>query len=425
MLESHKMLNRLREDVIGNIMKQELRQIFPYTILLISVSSILQWCSLPIGNTFLWWLLQSFMLFILYKLKPIKYVIFPIKLFLFYLGFSAIYGAIFMTENYWDWKLLVSNLMIFSLPLASMVFGDPVHLRRILKCWFRYAWIILILLVPFLSSDAYGRFLVPFTFLALFLTQLNKKYIIFTITAYLITIILGVESRSDILKFSICLILGLSMLFSFIWKRRELILTIAITMIIMPIIFFTLGVGGIFNIFNIEEELGLEGKYQLQNSEGKEYSALSDTRTFLYAEELQSAIKNNYVIIGHSIARGYESMAFGNLADKAMGIKRGERQSCETSILNVFNYFGIIGVVLYLIIFLKASFLAIYRSRNTFIPIIGIYVAFRWVFAWIEDFSRFDLNYLFLWIFIGMCYSPVFRNMSNQDFKNWLCNIIR
>ena len=45
--------------------------------------------------------------------------------------------------------------------------------------------------------------------------------------------------------------------------------------------------------------------------------------------------------------------------------------------------------------------------------------------AWIEDFSRFDLNYLFLWIFIGMCYSPVFRNMSNNDFRNWLYNIIR
>lgn len=405
-------------------MKQALRRIFPYTILLISISSVLGWCSLPIRNTFSWWLLQSFILFIFYKLKPKKYVIFPIKLFLFYLGFSAIYGAIFMTENYWDWKFLVNNLMVFSLPLASLVFGNSIYLPLVLKCWFKYAWIILILLMPFLSSDAYGRFLVPFTFLALFITRLNKKYVILTIIAYLITITLGSASRSDMLKFSVCLILGLSMWFSTIWIRRKLIWSIAIVMMASPIIFFILGISGKFNIFNIEEEFGLEGRYELRSSKGEEYSALTDTRTFLYVEELQSAVNNGYVILGRSIARGYDSITFGDWADKTMGIQRGERQGCETSILNVFNYFGVIGVVIYFIIFFRASFLAICQSRNVFIPVIGFYIAFRWLFAWIEDFSWFDLNYLFLWIFIGMCYSPVFRNMSNSDFKNWLRNII-
>lgn len=406
-------------------MKQKLRQIFPYTILLISVYTVLQWCSLPIGNTFLWWLLQSFILFIFYKLRPNKYVIFPIKLFLLYLGFSAIYGAVFMAENYWDWKLLINNLIIFSLPLASLIFGNPIHLPLVLKCWFRYAWIILILLTPFLSSNAYGRFLVPFTFLALFFTCLNKKYVIFTIAAYLITIILGSASRSDMLKFSICLILGLSILIPFIWEKRKLIFSIAITMMITPIILFILGISGIFNIFNIEEELGLEGKYEIQNLKNEEYSMLTDTRTLLYVEELQSAINNDYVILGRSIARGHDSFLFGDWINETTGTKRGERQSSEVSILNVFNYFGIVGVVIYFIIFFRATFLAICRSQNVFIPVIGIYVAFRWLFAWIEDFSKFDLNYLFLWIFMGICYSPLFRNMSNQDFKNWLHKIIR
>lgn len=406
-------------------MKRELERILPYTILLISISSILQWCTLPIKNTFLWWLLQSFILFIFYKLKPIKYVIQPIKFFSTYLVFSAIYGAIFMTENYWDWKLLVSNLMVFFLPLASLTFGNPVYIPNVLKCWFKYAWIILIFLIPFLQSNAYGRFLVPFTFLALFITHLNKKYILLTLIAYSITIFYGYDSRSDVLKFSICLVLGISMLFPYIWKMKKFLWCIAITLIITPIIFFILGVSGAFNIFKIEEELGLEGKYKMKNSGGDEYSALTDTRTFLYVEELQSAINNNYIVFGRSIARGYDSASIGDLIDAATGIKRGERQSCETSILNIFNYFGAIGVLIYFIIFFRASFLAILHSQNIFIPVIGIYVAFRWLFAWIEDFSYFDLNYMFLWIFVGMCYSPIFRNMSNQDFKKWLYKIIR
>ena len=331
-----------------------------------------------------------------------------------------------MAENYWDWKFLVSNLMVFSLPCASYIYARPVILNNTLKCWFKYAWIIFLILLPFLRSDAFGRYLVPFTLLALFLPFLNKKYLLLTIAAYLITITLGSASRSDMLKFSVCLILGISLFLArYKWYNKKTFSMIVYLFLFIPFIFFTLGVTNTFNIFKIEEELGLEDKYTLANSKGTEYSALIDTRTFLYAEEISSAINNNYVILGRSIARGYDSAAFGKGADKIMDLKRGERQGCETSILNIFNHFGIVGVILYLFIFWKATYLAINKSRNIFVPIIGLYVAFRWMFAWIEDFSRFDLNYLFLWIFIGICYSPIYRNMTNKEFKSWLYRIIQ
>lgn len=416
---------KLKELVTGKQMKRFFIKILPYTILLISISSILQWCSLPIGNTFLWWTLQSIILYIFIKLKPKDYNIFPIKLFLFYLIISALYGAIFMTENYWDWKLLVNNLMVFSLPLAGFVFFQPKLLNRLLRRWFKYSWIILIILMPFLGSDAYGRFLVPFTFIALYFPLASKKYKILTLFAFFITITIGNDSRSDMLKFTICLLLGISLWLGFIWKKRKIIITMSLFLLATPIILFILGVTNTFNIFQIEEELNIKNKYIIENKDGERHSALVDTRTFLYAEQIQSAIKNNYVLFGRSIARGYDSVSFGDWADKAMGIKRGERQRCETSILNIFNYFGIIGIILYLVIFIYASFLAIYKSRNLFISVIGIYVAFRWLFAWIEDFSRFDLNYLFLWILIGICYSPIFRNMSNKEFILWFKNVTK
>lgn len=401
------------------------KQILPYSILLISISSILQWCTLPIGNTFLWWILQGIILFLFVKLRPQRYTIIPIKVFLIYLIFSAIYGAIYMTENYWDWKLLVNNFMFFSLPLASFVFSRPSILKKLLKCWFKYSWFILFTLIPFLISDAYGRFLVPFTFLALLFPVIKGKYRLFILAAYLITITLGSESRSDTIKFTICLLLGLSLYIPTIWKNKKMILTGYYSLLIIPIILFILGVTNTFNIFRLEEELGLEGRYTLKDNKGDEYSALGDTRTFLYVEVLKSAINNDYTLIGRSIARGYDSMTFGEEIDKAKEIKRGERGGCETSILNIFNYFGITGVIIYFIIFARASFLAICRSKNIFLPVIGIYIAFRWLFAWIEDFSRFDLNYLFLWIFIGMCYSPFFRQMKNKEIIIWVNQITK
>lgn len=407
-------------------MKSILKKILPYTILLVSISSILQWCSLPIGNTFVWWLLQSFILYIIIKLQPNKYQILPIKLFLICLMGATLYGAFFMAENYWDWKLLVNNLMTFSLAFVAYTYSIPSLLVSTLKCWFKYAWIILFLLMPFLASDAYGRFLVPFTVLALCFPLLTKKYIILTFIAYIITVVLGIQSRSDIIKFTITLLLGISLIIiPQLWKSKKRIQFIMNTLMIIPIILFTLGATGIFNIFKIEEELNLKDTYTMTSEYGNEYSALVDTRTGLYIEEIESAINNDYVIYGRSIARGYDSQLFGESINELTQTQRGERGSCETSILNIFNYFGLIGVCIYMLIFWKAAYLAISHSNNSFLPVIGIYVAFRWSFAWIEDFSRFDLNYMFLWILIAICYSPIYRKMNNQEFKQLFNRILQ
>lgn len=402
----------------------KLTQSLSLSLIFIGIFTVLAWCSLPIGNTFVWWCINVWVLYIFYRLKPSHYNIWQINLFLIYLICSAIYGAILQTENYWDWKLLVNNLIVFSLPLASYAFVKPELLIKNLRTWFKYAPFILIILVPFLSSDAFGRYLVPYSFLALFLPLLNKKYGLLIILAYLITITIGNESRSDMLKFSVCILLG-GLAINFIYSKiKKTFKLIHVLLLLLPLILFVLGITGIFNIFQIEQELGLEDKYTMKSNED-EYSALVDTRTFLYVEEIESALKHNYVFQGRSIARGYDSLAFGESIDKALETKRGERQSCETSILNIFNYFGLIGVFIYFIIFASASYKAIYQSNNRYIPIIGLYVAFRWFFAWIEDFSRFDLNYLFLWIMIGICYSPIFRNMTDSDVKKMISSIVK
>ncbi len=415
------MQNTLKALVIGNSMKTYLAKLLPYSILLISISSVLQWCTLPIGNTFLWWLLQSIILYTFYKMSPKQYSIPTIRIFLIYLFISAIYGAIFMTENYWDWKLLIRNLMIFMLPLACYCYVDPETLKSTIKIWLNYAWIIVLCLTPFLESDAFGRILVPMSFLSLFLPFVKKRYVLFIIISYLITLILGSDSRSDALKFSITILIGLAC--GLLWEKRffeKFINTLSRLFLFAPFVFFTLGITGTFNIFQIERELGLEGRYTMNMSSGDQISVFSDTRTFLYVEEITSAISHDYVIWGRSIARGYESAVFGQSSDVPEYRQRNERGDCETSILNIFNYFGVIGVIIYFVVFAAAVNSAQKKSNNIYVKAIGLYVAFRWMFAWVEDFSRFDLNYLFLWIMIGMCHSPLFLNLSNEDVKKWV-----
>lgn len=398
-----------------------------YAILLISVSSVLAWCELPIGNTVLWWLLDGLVLIQFLRLSKGKERIKPIFFFLLCVFISFVYGATIQAHTYWQWKQLIGNAMIFALPLAVYVFSEPNILSGVVRFWKRRAWIILLILAPFLGSDAFGAFLVPYSFLALFLPVLNVRNRVVVLIAYVITITLGDSSRSDMIKFTVCLLLGCIGSIPYVctlfkrWQKKIIYFLWA-----TPVVLFILGATGVFNIFNIEEEFGLEGKYMMTSyGSDEEDSALADTRTFLYVEEINSAIDNNYVIYGRSMARGYDSAAFGASADESMKLKfgdsgRGERGHAEASILNIFNFFGLIGVLIYMWIFVAASYKAVTQSKNNFVPIIGVFVAFRWLYGWAQDFSNFDLSYLFIWIMIGMCFSENYRNMTDEEFAAWV-----
>lgn len=155
-------------------------------------------------------------------------------------------------------------------------------------------------------------------------------------------------------------------------------------------------------------------------------SILDDTRTLVYTEVLNDAQKNNYIIQGHSLARGYYSPIFNDFINKnSDGLLKGERAACEVCILNVFTYMGIIGVILYMSIFIKSTYIAMFKSNNDYVKVIAIFVLFRWIYSWIEELSSFNISYLSLWIMVAICFSPYFRKMSNSEFKNWFHSILK
>lgn len=406
-------------------------KILPYLTLLITLSSVLPWSTLKIGNTTFWWIVEAFILFLLFISRSKSYRVWPINAFLLMVLISAIYGATIQAENYWDWKELVSNFMIFSLAMSVYVYDPPQVLTQTLHVWFKWAWLLFIVIAFSLESDGFGNYFVPYVFAALFWPELNNKQKLLMVVAFLITFFLGYESRSGVVRFTVAILLGSLLLFD-MFKRKIAALSklLYILLLFSPIVLFALGITGTFNIFSIGEEFGIEDKYTVKDEFGNEVSRVADTRTFIYLEEIKSAIKYNYVIQGRSIARGYESSFFadmnvGSESDNAASLRFGERQSCEVSILNIFNYFGIIGVIVYFLIFARAAYLAVWRSNNKYMRLVGIFVAFRWMYAWVEDFTNFGLNYFFLWILIGMCYSPHFREMNDYKFYSWLRKSIR
>lgn len=410
----------------GNIMESVYIKYLKPAVLMISIGSVAQWLSLSVGPAVVWWAINLLILYCFYRLLPTKTEYRPIQLrWWLVLVFVNVGYGVFMAENYWDWKNLINNTITFLMPCAALVFYQPNRLGPILSYWLKYALWIFAFLAPFMGSDAIGRYLVPFCFLALFFPILPKKLKLCVLGAFAITILIGQDSRSDMLKFCVSILLAYIAHWKWFLKKSEILLnSIRFAGFLLPIVLLILGFTGIFNIFQIQETLGVsDEEYTITNtSTGEKISMAQDTRTFLYIEEAESAINHNYVLQGRSMARGCDSPFFAWMIDDQLSgdYHPGERASSEVSILNVFNYFGLIGVFLYFLIFWNAVKLAISDSNNIYIKVIGLYVTFRWTFAFVEDFSRFDLNMLFLWIMIGICYSPYWRGMTDNEIKQWV-----
>ncbi|SOD98314.1 hypothetical protein [Spirosoma fluviale] len=404
-------------------------KIIPFTVLLITISSINHWSKLPIGNTYVWWAVYATILFTFLKAKPIYFNLNNKKniqsiLILLTWNIICIFRGFFVAENYWEWKNLVGTSMVLLLPLSIYITTNKVLLQKIFSAWIKYALPSFFFFVIFFTHpNASGRYLTPISFLLLFFSVIKLKWRLIILFFCLFVFIGNLDARSNVIKFTV------SFLLSFIYYLRLFpinnILRIArLTFLILPFLLFTLGVTGVFNIFKMDEYI--EGNYTTNTiREGKsvESSLMADTRTGIYSQVLNSSVKYGYIVLGRSPARGNESETFGLYALEVLKTGKMERFSNEVSILNVFTWTGIIGVVLYFFVFFKASQLAIYYSNNIFIKIIGLNVVFRWDYAWVEDFSKFDLSIFMLWVMIGMCFSKEFRGMTNQEMKYWVLGI--
>jgi len=400
-----------------------------FLVLLISFKSSNQWSDFPIGNDFFWWLVQIVFFVLVFKLnrsystRLIQKNYFLIKLYVSWNIICMVRGA-FVAENYWEWKFLIATSLFLLLPLLAYTATNATSIQIIVKTWFKYGLFIYLLFSPFIWGDGVGKFLIPISFLLLFFSILNWKWKIIAVLVSVFVITFDITARSNVLKFAIPLLIGNLYYFRKILSVKILNLS-RLLLLFLPFVFFFMGVSGIFNVFKMDEYLGEDYIVSSNSKSGAfaEESLTTDSRTLLYEEVLGSAVRNVYVLFGRTPARGNDSASFGETTSLTLNTGKMERFSNEVSILNIFTWLGLMGVVLYFLIFFRATYLAINQSNNFFMKLIGLNISFRWAYGWVEDFSNFDLSNIFLWIMIGICFSESFRKMTNQEFRLWIRGI--
>lgn len=381
--------------------------------------------SLVFGNYAFLVLIQVVIILYLFKVKneiSREYIESNIKYINAYFVYTLTcsFFGIFIAESYWQWKGLMTVSLTFFMPLIVYLSFNPLRLKNFLKGYVFFALPLFPLVYLFSSNDAYGYYLsiIPLLFIGLPFLTIKSKIIVVTLTILVLTADLG--ARSNIVKFSVPIILVVFYYFNNylslkIMRFSRLILLTA------PVLFLGLGLSGVFNVFNMDDYIEQQTtKLSVVDGEVIEENLKADTRTFLYVEVLKTADKYNSWIFGRTPAQGNETELFSDI-ENITG--KSVRLANEVSILNIFSWTGLVGIFLYSLIFIKASWLGVNLSNNKFCRLVGLFVAFRWAYAWVEDFNTFSLNYFLVWIMIGICFSKSMRQMSDTEIKVWMRSI--
>ena len=273
-------------------------------------------------------------------------------------------------------------------------------------------WGLLLCLICYFvpPSDGMMSFAHNMSFLNVFilcLPFLRTKYRIIIIVAVLITIFYDLNRRSilinNIVPFAI-----IALYYSFLYKTAINKLLMAL-LIIMPILFFMLGAYGSFNIFKYMEDVS---DYSINN---EVRSLTTDSRSGIYEDVLSEIDRRQAYIWG----LGGNGKTPTSLIKHGYGdIYQFGRPGTESGMLNHIQYGGLLGFLSYGLLLIAAAFKAS-NSKNDFMRMLGIFIAFKFLYSFVEDKVTANAQTVYLFLWISMCYNKQFREMSNVQIKRY------
>jgi hypothetical protein len=332
------------------------------------------------------------------------------RLWIFWNIFNFIRGM-FVAGDYWDWKFLLMSSFSFTMIPLTFFYGKNL---QIVKAIFRFVLKIIFLLGFFIIplalitySELYSRLMIPVSLFILFIPYIKYKWKLLILIVSVTSVAICIDFRTNFIKIAFSLIL---LLIYFFWKKLNLnwFRLAHLILFVLPLVFFILAVSGNYSLF---EEFSQKQSIELNAKQQK--NAFSDTRTFLYVEVLQSLNQTGHWILGESASGTYRSSWFTDPEGN------GRRWNCEVGILNILLHNGIIGCLIYFLLLFTVSRIAITSSNNSLTKYLGLFIAFRWVMSFLEEYTQFDLNFFFFWLTIGLVSNASFRQMNDNEIKDF------
>lgn len=227
---------------------------------------------------------------------------------------------------------------------------------------------------------------------------LSKKIILLALLIVLTTLIIAIfRARRTLIFMSVFPILAAGFLY-ILNSRYKLLALIAGIMILLVLS----GVG--YEIF-LSNESGFFSNLSTRIDE--------DTRS-----GVNECFYNDFTFKDWIIGRGFEGRYFCPNIDDSYEVI-GYRSMIETDYLNIILKSGGVYLLLLLLLMIPAVFKGWFRSKNILSK-----AAATWVFFWIiclypANVFAFSINYVLVWICVGICFSHKIRQMSEETLKRY------
>lgn len=315
--------------------------------------------------------------------------------------------------NYTSFNGVRDSLLSFlNISIVLCVFiGNIWNLKTYLKSF-------LIIMIPCavfsaLSWKSYGltdvaHILYPISLFLLLLPYVTRKMKMLILAIAIISFFYDVSIRSNIF------LLGGTLVFVFIYYISEKHTTLRyrrlvwLTFLILPFTLLFLGILGKYNIF--KELMSSDIQIEVSGSKNRN-NYLTDSRTMVYVDVLNSINGIDGWLLGYSPVSKIKTEMSKNNSDYKMG-----RNSTECGFLNILYYYGVIGILCFLFIIIYSSYLGLFKSNNKLVMMIGLYVAFKFFFMFLEE-PNISMPTYFA---IGVCLNSNFREMSDEQIVDIL-----
>ena len=315
------------------------------------------------------------------------------------------------------YALMCSLFFLCFLIPAYMFLAQTTTLAPIWRSLILPGAILCVICYLYPSSDGMMSMAHNASFLNIFLLLLpfvSKRWRRRIILAALIVALLDIDRRSILACTFFCLGLGL---FANIVSQRIVRIILYWSLILVPIALFVLGITGAFNIFQY-----MEDSYTYQATGGKR-DMFVDSRTAIYDDVFSELSEKNAIIWGLG-GNGKTRTSLTELKDANYDEKyKYGRPGTESGMLNYIQYSGLIGFLVYGLLLVVGSFRAVFRSNNQLMVLIGLFIAFKFLFSFLEDRIGFQPASFYLFLTIGMCYNVKFREMDDDEISEYIQQI--
>jgi hypothetical protein len=117
------------------------------------------------------------------------------------------------------------------------------------------------------------------------------------------------------------------------------------------------------------------------------------------------------------IGRGMSGMVAAPIGIDVNSKTPGYRTGIETDYLNIILKGGILSLGLLLLIAIPAVIQGLFLSKNILSKAAALWIVLWLISLYPSTVTTFSLNYILVWIAIGICYSKSVRNMSDDVLK--------